>query len=232
MPLSRGDMATCRLVFLGAARAGKSCLAARFLGRAVPDRYEATSDEMYRHQTGCACGKCTLLLEVVDTGGECDFPAMREQLIISAHVLLITFALDDEASLEEAREVYNEVKSVKSPVIGAGQCSRVVLVGNKSDAGRGADDQDTPCLLSIRAGQLASKWACPYIETSASTGSGVAKLVDLSLPVVCSSCRRRSVQKRDKRSGKMLKGQWRTKANAGRVAGRKLRSQSYNPRAT
>ena len=192
---------SCRLVFLGAPLTGKSCLVSRCLGRAVPSHYEPTGDDLYLRNTRCSCGCNDLLLEVVDIGGETEFPAMREQLISTADVFAITFSLDDKESFREAKKIYKEVRAARGR-----DAAPVVLVASKSDVL--AEGDPLVSFLSNRAQRTAVSWACEYVETSARNGTGISELIDKALPIVCRNCQNKETTS-FRRSSSPSRRRWR-----------------------
>lgn len=66
-----------RIVVLGAAKVGKSALIQQFLYDQFPERYNRTVEDLYIAEYNLSSG-ASLTLEILDTTGSYQFPAMRK----------------------------------------------------------------------------------------------------------------------------------------------------------
>lgn len=102
-----------------------------------PNRYIKTIDEIYRAEYEIA-GQ-NLVLEILDTSGYYQFPAMRELAIRKSDAFILVFSFDSEASLEEMKQIREEILRIKGdgqqPFDGeeTGVKIPMVVVGNKID---------------------------------------------------------------------------------------------------
>ncbi|KAH7949995.1 hypothetical protein HPB49_018208 [Dermacentor silvarum] len=94
-----------RIAVMGAARVGKSSLIQQFLYGRVPKQHNATVEELHRRDYGSANGgRHRLTLELLDTSGSYQFPAMRQLAITTAQAFILVYAIDDQESFEEVKE--------------------------------------------------------------------------------------------------------------------------------
>nr|VZI12852.1 unnamed protein product [Spirometra erinaceieuropaei] len=100
---------TCRVVFLGAAKVGKSNIIRRFLGRNFEEKYVPTIDDVYPAKF--IVRNCLAQLEFMDTSGSYDFPAMVRLCISKADAFVIVFANDSTDSLNTAGHYLDQIKS-------------------------------------------------------------------------------------------------------------------------
>lgn len=105
---------------------GKTSLIHRFLYNKFDNGYTATIEDDYRDVI--TYNNHIVDVTVLDTAGSYQFPAMRRHAIQHGNGFIIVYAVDNPASLEEAKRLYNEVVSIKD----ADDCP-VILVGNKID---------------------------------------------------------------------------------------------------
>ncbi|KAM6914104.1 GTPase KRas isoform 2-T3 [Lycodopsis pacificus] len=103
----------------------------------------------------------TCLLDILDTAGQEEYSAMRDQYMRTGEGFLCVFAINNTKSFEDVhlyREQINRVKDSDSVPM--------VLVGNKSDL-------STRTVESRQAQELARSYGVPFVETSAKTRQGV-----------------------------------------------------------
>ncbi|VDK79279.1 unnamed protein product [Dibothriocephalus latus] len=99
----------CRVVFLGAAKVGKSSIIHRFLRRNFEEKYVPTIDDVYPAKF--IVRNCLAQLEFMDTSGSYDFPAMIRLCIAKADAFVIVFANDSIESLHTAGHYLDQIKS-------------------------------------------------------------------------------------------------------------------------
>lgn len=115
-----------------------------------------------------SCNKNICTLQITDTTGSHQFPAMQRLNISKGHAFILVYAVTSSQSLEELRPIFEVIKEVK-----AGEDMEgipIMLVGNKCDETEGREVQTT-------GGQeQAKKWGCGFMETSAKTNCNVKEL--------------------------------------------------------
>ncbi|KAE8741272.1 hypothetical protein FOCC_FOCC013194 [Frankliniella occidentalis] len=154
-----------RVVVFGAGGVGKSSLVLRFVKGTFRESYIPTIEDTYRQVISCNKNICTL--QITDTTGSHQFPAMQRLSISKGHAFILVYSCTSKQSLEELRpiwEVIKEMKGAELPNI------PVMLVGNKCDE---TENREVP----LTEGEAESKgWGCNFMETSAKTNHNVKEL--------------------------------------------------------
>jgi small GTP-binding protein len=112
-----------------------------------------------------ACNKQVCTLQITDTTGSHQFPAMQRLNIQKGHAFLLVYSITSKNSLEELRSIFNDVVSIK----GANELKNIpmLLVGSKCD-----ETSNREIATSVGE-RLAQEWGCSFIETSAKTNVNV-----------------------------------------------------------
>ncbi|MBN3313223.1 DIRA2 protein, partial [Atractosteus spatula] len=116
-----------RVVVFGAAGVGKSSLVQRFVRGTFHDTYIPTVEDTYRQVISCDRNVCTL--QITDTTGSHQFPAMQRLSISKGHAFILVYSVTSRQSLEELKPIYQQIRHIK----GDAQAVPIMLVGNKSD---------------------------------------------------------------------------------------------------
>lgn len=152
-----------RVVVFGAGGVGKSSLVLRFVRGTFRESYIPTIEDTYRQVISCNKQVCTL--QITDTTGSHQFPAMQRLSISKGHAFILVFSITSRQSLEELKPIYNEVLEIKGDVDGI----PIMLVGNKCD-------ENAREVTEREGNELAKKWSCAFLETSAKTNHNVKEL--------------------------------------------------------
>ncbi|XP_042856153.1 GTP-binding protein Di-Ras1-like, partial [Penaeus japonicus] len=105
-----------KLVVLGAGGVGKTSLVLQFLQGFFSPTYKPTVEDCYSHTLQLPNGLFHSL-EILDTSGSHNFPAMRELSIRSGRAFIIVFAVNNEQSFYEAQALWNLIKEVKGYLV-------------------------------------------------------------------------------------------------------------------
>ncbi|XP_073688856.1 GTP-binding protein Di-Ras1b [Garra rufa] len=152
-----------RVVVFGAGGVGKSSLVLRFVKGTFRDTYIPTVEDTYRQVISCDKSVCTL--QITDTTGSHQFPAMQRLSISKGHAFILVYSITSKQSLEELKPIYQQILAIKSSV----ENIPIMLVGNKSD--------ETQREVKTEDGEAQSKiWKCAFMETSAKTNHNVTEL--------------------------------------------------------
>ncbi|KAI8393805.1 ras-like protein 1 [Radiomyces spectabilis] len=143
-----------KLVMVGGGGVGKSALTIQFIQSHFVDEYDPTIEDSYRKQ--CVIDSETALLDVLDTAGQEEYSAMREQYMRNGEGFLLVYSITSRMSFEEITTFYQQICRVKDR-----DYFPMVLVANKSDLE--ADRQ----VSSQEGRDLAKQFGCHFIETSA-----------------------------------------------------------------
>lgn len=96
------------------------------------------------------------LLDVLDTAGQEEYSAMREQYMRTGEGFLIVYAINLRSSFEEVSQFYQQILRVKDR-----DYFPVIIVGNKCDL-------ENERAVSVQEGKdLAKSYGVKFIETSA-----------------------------------------------------------------
>ncbi|KAI8118053.1 hypothetical protein FF38_09060 [Lucilia cuprina] len=121
------DLERIRLVILGVAGVGKSCIVKRFLFKTYTDKYRATVEDLYNREY--ELGGATLKVDILDTSGDMQFPAMRRLSIATAHAFMLVYATTSASSFQCVKQCFEEIREQRADF----QDIPMVIAGNKSD---------------------------------------------------------------------------------------------------
>ncbi|CAH2294383.1 GTP-binding Di-Ras2 [Pelobates cultripes] len=153
-----------RVVVFGAGGVGKSSLVLRFVKGTFRESYIPTIEDTYRQVISCDKSICTL--QITDTTGSHQFPAMQRLSISKGHAFILVFSITSRQSLEELKPIYEQICQIKGDV----ESIPIMLVGNKSDESQNRE------LDSTEGEAIAKKWKCAFMETSAKMNHNVKEL--------------------------------------------------------
>ncbi|MEQ2202525.1 hypothetical protein XENOCAPTIV_005221 [Xenoophorus captivus] len=148
-------MTEYKLVVVGAGGVGKSALTIQLIQNHFVDEYDPTIEDSYRKQVVIDGETC--LLDILDTAGQEEYSAMRDQYMRTGEGFLCVFAINNTKSFEDIHQYREQIKRVKDS-----DDVPMVLVGNKCDLPARTVD-------TRQAQELARSYSIPYIETSAKT---------------------------------------------------------------
>lgn len=209
-----------RVVVFGAGGVGKSSLVLRFVKGTFRDTYIPTVEDTYRQVISCDKSVCTL--QITDTTGSHQFPAMQRLSISKGHAFILVYSITSKQSLEELKPIYQQVgsslscffnvliyadvtKAARVPPLpqvlaikGNVDAIPIMLVGNKSD--------ETHREVETKDGEAqANQWKCAFMETSAKTNHNVTELFQELLNL--DKKRNMSLNIDGKRSGKQSRAE-------------------------
>ncbi|ALC46540.1 CG8500 [Drosophila busckii] len=154
-----------RVVVFGAGGVGKSSLVLRFIKGTFRESYIPTIEDTYRQVISCNKNICTL--QITDTTGSHQFPAMQRLSISKGHAFILVYSVCSKQSLEELRPIWALIKELKGDVISI----PVMLVGNKCD-----ESTELREVTQIEGQAQATTWGISFMETSAKTNHNVTEL--------------------------------------------------------
>ncbi|KAE8622862.1 hypothetical protein XENTR_v10005417 [Xenopus tropicalis] len=152
-------MTEYKLVVVGAGGVGKSALTIQLIQNHFVDEYDPTIEDSYRKQVVIDGETC--LLDILDTAGQEEYSAMRDQYMRTGEGFLCVFAINNSKSFADINAYREQIKRVKDS-----DDVPMVLVGNKCDLPSRTVD-------TKQAQELARSYGIPFIETSAKTRQGV-----------------------------------------------------------
>uniref|UniRef100_A0A0R3RQC0 GTP-binding protein Di-Ras2 n=1 Tax=Elaeophora elaphi TaxID=1147741 RepID=A0A0R3RQC0_9BILA len=185
-----------RVAVFGAGGVGKSSIVLRFIKGTFNENYIPTIEDTFRQASlfshlwiknhfnlfgeerfygfmkilfqVISCNhKNVCTLQITDTTGSHQFPAMQRLSISKGNAFVLVYSITSKQSLEELGPIILMLKEVKGESVTE---VPIMLVGNKKD-------EDQRREVSFELGQkLATKWGTGFIETSAKDNENIIEL--------------------------------------------------------
>ncbi|KAL3883760.1 hypothetical protein ACJMK2_029992 [Sinanodonta woodiana] len=115
-----------KLVVVGGGGVGKSALTIQFIQSYFVTDYDPTIEDSYAKQ--CVIDGEVARLDILDTAGQEEFSAMREQYMRSGMGFLLVYSVTDRSSFDEIYKFHKQILRVKDR-----DEFPMILVGNKAD---------------------------------------------------------------------------------------------------
>ncbi|MFH4979816.1 hypothetical protein AB6A40_006525 [Gnathostoma spinigerum] len=152
-------MTEYKLVVVGDGGVGKSALTIQLIQNHFVEEYDPTIEDSYRKQVVIDGETC--LLDILDTAGQEEYSAMRDQYMRTGEGFLLVFAVNEAKSFENIAHYREQIRRVKDS-----DEVPMVLVGNKCDLAQRAVE-------SRGVAEASRAYGIPYVETSAKTRTKV-----------------------------------------------------------
>jgi len=147
-------MGIIKLVLLGDGGVGKSALTIQLTQNHFITEYDPTIENVYRKQV--SIDDETLMLDILDTAGQEEYSAMRDQYIRSGQGFLIVYSVTSRQSFDNLKNFHEQILRVKDE-----DSFPVVILGNKCDLEKDRE-------VSTSDGKkFADLIRSPFFETSA-----------------------------------------------------------------
>uniref|UniRef100_A0A8C5KLX5 GTPase NRas n=1 Tax=Jaculus jaculus TaxID=51337 RepID=A0A8C5KLX5_JACJA len=104
-------MTEYKLVVVGAGGVGKSALTIQLIQNHFVDEYDPTIEDSYRKQVVIDGETC--LLDILDTAGQEEYSAMRDQYMRTGEGFLCVFAINNSTSFADINLYREQIKRVK-----------------------------------------------------------------------------------------------------------------------
>jgi len=143
-----------KLVVVGGGGVGKSALTIQFIQSHFVDEYDPTIEDSYRKQ--CVIDDEVALLDVLDTAGQEEYSAMREQYMRTGEGFLLVYSIISRNSFDEISTFYQQILRVKDK-----DYFPIIVVANKCDL------ENDRQVAGHEGRELAKSFNCRFIETSA-----------------------------------------------------------------
>lgn len=179
-------MTEYKLVVVGAGGVGKSAVTIQLIQNQFVDEYDPTIEDSYRKQVVIDSEIC--LLDILDTAGQEEYSAMRDQYMRTGEGFLLVFAVNGARSFEDIAMYREQIKRVKDV-----DHVPMVLVGNKCDL-------DTWAVGLDEMQDMARHFGVPFVATSAKTRMGIDEAFYTLVREIRKDKERRS--KKKKKNGK------------------------------
>lgn len=119
-----------------------------------------------------SCNKNICTLQITDTTGSHQFPAMQRLSITKGHAFILVYSVCSKQSLEELRAIWALIKELKGQEITQ---IPVMLVGNKCDESAALRE-----VTELEGKAEAAAWGVSFMETSAKNNINVTELFQVS----------------------------------------------------
>jgi len=147
-------MVLYKLVILGEGGVGKSALTIQLTQNHFITEYDPTIENSYRKQVQIDDETC--MLDILDTAGQEEYSAMRDQYIRSGQGFVIVFSITSRASFESLHSFVDQILRVKDE-----DAFPVCILGNKCDLEKDRE------VTTSEAKAYADSIEAPFFETSA-----------------------------------------------------------------
>src|ERR1700751_2032809 len=104
-------MTEYKLVIVGGGGVGKSALTFQLIQNHFIDEYDPTIEDSYRKQVTIDDETC--LLDILDTAGQEEYSAMRDQYMRTGQGFVLTYAITSRSSFDEVSTFKDQICRVK-----------------------------------------------------------------------------------------------------------------------
>ncbi|XP_043194368.1 GTP-binding protein Rit1-like [Amphibalanus amphitrite] len=150
----RGRLRVYKVVVLGEGGVGKSALVLQFVSHNFIEYHDPTIEDAYQQQA--VIDGEPALLDILDTAGQVEFTAMKEQYMRCGEGFIICYSICDRRSFEQVAEYRRLLSRVR-----AADDVPLVIVGCKLDL------DSHRKVLTEEGRDLARQLNAPFFETSA-----------------------------------------------------------------
>jgi len=145
-----------KLVIVGGGGVGKSALTIQLIQNHFIDEYDPTIEDSYRKQV--TIDEETCLLDILDTAGQEEYSAMRDQYMRTGQGFICVYAITSRSSFDEITSFREQILRVKDA-----DKVPMVIAGNKADL------ESERQVSRAEGTDLARSFSAPFMETSAKT---------------------------------------------------------------
>eukprot|EP01097_Dermamoeba_algensis_P007074 TRINITY_DN4426_c0_g1_i1.p1 TRINITY_DN4426_c0_g1~~TRINITY_DN4426_c0_g1_i1.p1 ORF type:complete len:195 (-),score=19.67 TRINITY_DN4426_c0_g1_i1:250-834(-) len=149
-----------RVVIVGSGGVGKSALSIQLVQQHFIDIYDPTIEDSYRKLF--VIDEDTCLLDILDTAGQEEYSAMRDQYMMSGHGFVCVYSVTNRKSFDDIDYFWKQILRIKQR-----ESYPTVLVGNKCDLN---EDRQVSKEEGLRLGK---SLGIPFFEASAKTQQNV-----------------------------------------------------------
>ncbi|XP_046829793.1 ras-related protein Rap-2a isoform X1 [Vespa crabro] len=152
-----------KIVVMGAAKVGKSAIINQFLYGTFTPKYKRTVEEM--HHGDFNVSGIHLTLDILDTSGSYEFPAMRDLSIKSADAFVLVYDVNDV-------NTFHEVKTLRALILNTKGVVPIVVVGNKLDLVEKEQEVDSESTRVL----VTAKWENGFVQVSAKDNLNISQV--------------------------------------------------------
>lgn len=147
-------MVLYKLVILGEGGVGKSALTIQLTQNHFITEYDPTIENSYRKQVNIDDETC--MLDILDTAGQEEYSAMRDQYIRSGQGFIIVYSITSKSSFDNLTSFHDQILRVKDE-----DSFPVVILANKCDLEKDRE------VTTMEGKSFADAIGAPFYETSA-----------------------------------------------------------------
>jgi len=149
-----------KICVMGDGGVGKTALTIQLVSNCFVEDYDPTIEDSYRKQV--RVDDASYLLEILDTAGQEEFTALRDQWIRECEGYILVFSITSRSSFEHVLKFRTLILRVLDV-----EYMPIVVVGNKADL------EDQREVTEKEAKDLVKTFGTIYLETSAKTRKNV-----------------------------------------------------------
>ena len=157
-----------KVVMLGSGAVGKSAITVQMVSGHFLSSYDPTIEDSYR--TTINVNNKDIILNIIDTAGQEEFYALRDQYMRSGDGYIIVFSITSVTSFLEVTAIKDQLNMVLD--IDNNTLIPIILVGNKCDL------EEYRQVQSSDAQRLAEEWKIKYFETSAKNKTNINRIFE------------------------------------------------------
>lgn len=182
--------ASYKIVIVGDGSVGKSALTIQFVQSHFIIEYDPTIEDSYRKQF--AVDGVTYILDLLDTAGQEEYSAMRDQYMRTGDGFMCVYAINSRSSLDDLTIFIEQIKRTKEGCNYVDDRIPFIIVGNKADL-----DISERKITTQEGMDFARYHGARFIETSAKTRLNVEEAFSEMVRIIC-ECYPKKPQKKKK----------------------------------
>ena len=157
-----------KVVMLGSGAVGKSAITVQMVSGHFLSSYDPTIEDSYR--TTINVNNQEIILNILDTAGQEEFYALRDQYMRSGDGYIIVFSITSVTSFLEVNAIKEQLNMVLD--VDNNTLIPIILVGNKCDL------EEYRQVQSSDAQRLAEEWKVKYFDTSAKNKTNIKRIFE------------------------------------------------------
>ena len=157
-----------KVVMLGSGAVGKSAITVQMVSGHFLSSYDPTIEDSYR--TTVNVNNQDIIINILDTAGQEEFYALRDQYIRSGDGYIIVFSITSVTSFLEVNAIKEQLNMILDT--DDNTLIPIILVGNKCDL------EEYRQVQSSDAQRLAEEWRVKYFETSAKNKTNINRIFE------------------------------------------------------
>ncbi|RWS27554.1 GTP-binding protein Rhes-like protein [Leptotrombidium deliense] len=157
-----------KIIIMGAAGVGKTAIVQQFLYEIFPVEHIPTVEELHRAEFELK-GTGKLVLDILDTSGTYQFPAMRQLAINNGDAFILVYSIDNADSFEEVRRLKDAINGEWAA--NGQKVPPIVVAGNKTDV-----EEKRVVKKELAETVIAIDWEIGFSECSAIRNENVLKI--------------------------------------------------------